>query len=218
MEVGIIPNAHGGSSAVFLDDGDYHEINFDCHGEHPLPPDLEAQVVGELRHSLLSYCWRLRAWYGQWWIAVAWALVSLVVLGTQRLWSYGAKTALLYGWIYFLFFFDGGFALSRLLWHARALRRAQAIREGLAQKTKVRYRVFFARPFARQAGESELGFATARAGDNGWWAPYYAEMLAERPRLLAGFLPNRFTLLLQMLFVGSWVSRPRFAMELGEVK
>jgi hypothetical protein len=215
MKVGLVPNACNGYSAVLLDDGDYGEIDFDCHLKHGLEPGLQAQVVGELRHCLLSFCWRLRAWYGQWATILAWAAVSAVVLGTQKLWSYGAKTAVMYGWIYWLFFGDGLMALSQLLCHAGALRRAKAIRKGLSKATEVRYSVFFDRPPAREAGESEAEFTTARAAGDEWWAPYYAEMSAKRPRSLAGFLPNRLTLLLQILFVGPLVPRPRFAMEIG---
>jgi hypothetical protein len=217
MQVGIVPNAHGGYTAVYLEDGDYGNLNLHCGPDYLLSSDLEAQIAGELRHSLLSYCWALRSWFGQWGVALAWAAASLVVLCTQRLWSYGAKTAMLYGWVYVLFFGDGVMALSRLLAHSGALRRARQIRKGLAQKARVWYRLHKRNPPPCNAGEGELEFVRGRLWHDQWYAPYYAEMLAQRPRLLAGFLPNRLTLLLQALFVGQWAPRPRWSMELGEV-
>ncbi len=219
MKVGIVPNAYDGYSAVFQDDGEYEQLTIEVKDDLVLPPDLVVQITGELRHSLLGYCWQLREWFGQWKVALLWAAASGVVLATQKLWTYGSKTALLYGWIYVLFFGHGLMSLTRLLAHAGAMRRAGRIRKGLTEKMKVVYeRHSYPQIWwGRLPGESEREFADTMSVAGQWYSPYYTEMATRQPRLAMGYLPNRLTLLWQMLFVGSWVPRPRWAMEIGRI-
>lgn len=215
MKIGIVPTKYG-YSAVALPpyDGDWSLAS-----PVELSDDMQTQLRGQILHELSKYCQMLAPWIGQVLVAIPWALWGAVILYMRlsTYMEYNPSTVLLYGWIMFLFFGDGLWALGRALYQFAHLKQVTKITNWSA-KGQWRPNVDLI-PERMDAGDmSEREYIDFMATRHPQLIPYYKEIMRREPPLVFTWWPRGLLGFIRMLFIGPRIPKPTLIFELGDLK
>ena len=216
MKVGIIPTKYGYNAVALPPYNGKWEIYT------PIPIDAELELIfkSEILRKLATYVHMLSQWRGQTFVVLPWALWGGIAL-YMRLSNYasvgGWKTIALYGWIMFLFFGDGVWALGRWINQLPNLFRAWQV--GRMKKIEITYhnkdwKIWYG---VQQAKMSEHEFIKAMKQLYPEFIPYYDEMLRKEPPLAFSLWPLGLLGYVRYLTMGPRIPLPSLVVELGKI-
>ena len=218
MRVAVLPTRFG-YTAVGLGPFDG---TWQIGSAQPMPEDLLAQLRGQITHKLAQYCWELSPWTGIWAIALAWAAWGALSLGLSSLWDYGARTALLYGWIRLLFFGNGIWLLCQTIYHWRGLKRARLVRNHLLDGD---WELDDDQYIPPDWQTHNLSAPTGEREYIEWmmkqWphlSPWYEQLLRVEKPLLFRYYPLGFTGFLRQMLLGPTIPAPPLIFEMGQLE
>jgi hypothetical protein len=214
MKIGIVPTKYGYNAVAI---GKY-DSNWGIYTPVPIDSELELIMKSEILRKLAIWTYMLSGWRGQWKLVIPWALWGGLAL-YLRMSNYasmgGWKVIALYGWIMFLFFGDGVFALGRWINQIPNLFRAWQI--GRIKDIEIEYHELDCANIwgPPKSDLSEIEFI--KEAGNLWpeTRPYYAEMLRKEPPLAFSLWPLGLLGYVRYLTVGPRIPRPALVVELG---
>jgi hypothetical protein len=214
MKIGIVPTLYGYSAVAVP-----HKKGWELHTAVRLNPDLKIQLRGQVLAALAEFAHMLVPWTDTFLVSLFWALWGGVAL-YLRLARYGEhdpKFIILYGWIMFLFFGDGLFALGRYLYQIPNLRRANKIRKTAG--TAIWHECSSSMPTRQPPleGEDEVDYIERMAEMYPEARPFYDEMLTVEDPIVFRFWPLGLLGVIRYLFAGPKIPRPHVVIELGDV-
>ena len=216
MKVGIVPTLYGYSAVVLPP----YKGGWELLSPLSLANELKIQLRGQILAALSSFSFSMLPWTNILVVSLFWALWggTSLYLRLSRYAEIDIKMVILYGWIMFLFFGDGLFALGRYINQIPNLRRAKNIRDKSARGAWLISDVAMPKRFAPLKGETEKEYI-ARASDlfpN--TRPFYEEMLVKEPPLAFRMWPLGLLAIIRFLFIGIRIPRPHVIVELGTLE
>ena len=214
MKVGIVPVLWGYSAVVLPP----HSGDWELSTPTPLAPDLLIQLRGQILAALSQFSFMMAPWTNILQVNIFWALWGglALYLRLSRYSEMGWTFVILYGWIMFLFFGDGLFALGRYLNQLRNLKRAKDIRN--IETFEWVENVCMPKRLKPLENETEKAYIERMASLYPELQPYYDEMLIKEPPLAFRFWPLGLGALIVYLFAGPRIPRPHVIVELGDLR
>lgn len=213
MNIGIVPTKYGYNAVAV---GKY---NGRWNVYTPIHIDAELEIIfkQEILRKLAIWTHLLSQWRGQGKIALIWATWGGLAL-YLRLSNYasmgGWKTIALYGWIMFLFFGDGVWALGRFLYQLPNLFRAWQV--GRIKDIEIQYGTLHV-PNGLAGNLSEMEYIQEMMKLAPSLKPYYDEMLRKEPPLAFSLWPLGLLGYVRYLTQGPRIPRPALVVELGKI-
>lgn len=128
VEIGIVPTAKG-YAAVGLRKTLGKTNTLIIRAPFHVSDDLKTRMLGRLSREAAGYLWQVGKWEGIGLVVFLWAVTGLITLATSRIWDYGTKMALLYGWVRVWFLADGVWLFLPWVFKILHRRRANRIRK-----------------------------------------------------------------------------------------
>jgi len=214
MKIGIVPTLYGYSAVVLPP----YKGNWELLSPVNLSSELKIQLRGQILAALAAFSHTMTPWTNMLRVALPWAIWGGTALYMRlvRYMEMDLKFVILYGWIMFLFFGDGLFALGRFFYQLPNLLRARSIRKHVASgEWSVGEGRMPTRPISRE-NDTEREYMDRVAKVYPQTRPYYEEMLTKEQPLAFRYWPLGLRELVVYLFVGPRIPPPHVVIELGE--
>jgi hypothetical protein len=217
MKVGVVPTKYG-YTAVALPP---YTGDWELYTPFDLPEEVLIQLRGQILHKLAIHSHRLVPWTGQAKVALPWAIMGGLAL-YLRMSNYmslgGIKTIALYGWIMFLFFGDGIWALMRFIYQLENLFLKWQIKNRVARGEWVAKGCEWAGVADWDYQKSEREFIDEFISIAPETKPYYNEILRIEPPLVFSVVPLGILGYIKYLTRGPRLPRPALIFELGRLE
>ena len=216
MKVGIVPTMYGYSAVVLPPyKGDW-ELLSPVH----LTREMKIQLRGQILAALSSFSFSMLPWTNMLVVSLFWALWggTSLYLRLSRYAEIDIKMVILYGWIMFLFFGDGLFALGRFISQIPNLRRAKNIRDKATQGAWLVSDVAMPERLASLQNETEKEYIARTSSFFPNTQAFYDEMLVKEPPLAFRMWPLGLLAIIRFLFIGIRIPRPHIIVELGTLE
>ena len=216
MRIGVVPTLYGYSAVVLPP----YKGGWELLSPLSLAPDLKVQLRGQILAALSSFSFSMLPWTKMLGVSLFWALWggTALFLRLSRYAAIDLKMVVLYGWIMFLFFGDGLFALGRFITQIPNLRRAKDIQDKVAKESWLISEIKMPeRPQALE-NETELAYINRVSELHPITQPFYEEMLIKEPPMAFRMWPLGLLAIIRFLFIGIRIPRPHIIVELGDFK
>jgi len=215
MRIGIVPTLYGYSAVVLPP----YKGNWELLSPTNLSSELKIQLRGQILAALAAFSHNMTPWTNMLKVAIPWAIWGGAALYMRlvRYMEMDLKFVILYGWIMFLFFGDGLFALGRFLYQIPNLLRARSIRKHIASgKWTTVESEMPQRPMLLLDDMTEKEYIEMVMNLYPQTEPFYEEMLTKEPPLAFRYWPLGLRELVVYLFVGPRIPPPHVVIELGD--
>jgi len=133
VEIGIVPTKVG-YAAVGLRETLGKSKKLIIRAPFLVSEDLKTRILGRFYREVADYLWDVGKWEGIGFVALLWAVVGIITLACNRLFTYGTKFVLLYLWVRIWFLADGVFLFLPYIFkvsHRLRARRVRKILDGM---------------------------------------------------------------------------------------
>ncbi|MCK4816789.1 hypothetical protein KA005_13545 [bacterium] len=214
MRIGIVPTLYGYSAVVLPP----YKGNWELLSPVNLSSELKIQLRGQILAALAAFSHSMTPWTNMLKVALPWAIWGGTALYMRlvRYMEMDLKFVILYGWIMFLFFGDGLFALGRFIYQSPNLYRAWNIRRNIASENWAIVENEIPKRPTPLENETEREYIDRVADKYPETQPFYKEMVTKEQPLAFRYWPLGLRELVVYLFVGPRIPPPHVVLELGE--